>query len=99
MGWVFNLTVAHGEDATKLSNHSDPVVLVYDCPPLSASHSDRKGFISKLQMALGNGTPVLVQGWNPQLPCQNDTFEDTVLAHFGEHRSIVSWQCKLICQP
>lgn len=90
---MFNFMVAHGEDATKPFDNSTPIVLVYDSPPSSATCSDCKEFIHKLCTALENDTPVLVRGWNPQLLCQHDTFEDIVLLYFGKPGSIVTWQC------
>jgi len=84
---------AHGEDTTKPFDNSTSAVLVYDAPLSSATRSDREEFICKLCTVLENDTPVLVQGWNPQLLCQHDTFEDIVLSYFGKPGSIVTWQC------
>ena len=83
----------YGEDATKPSDNSGPVVLVYNSPLPSASHSEHEEFICKLKIALEDDTPVLVQGWSPQLSYQHDTFEDTVLSSFGEPGTMVTWQC------
>lgn len=95
---MFDFMVTYGEDATKPSDNSDPVVLVYDSPLPSASHSERAEFVCKLRAALANDTPTLVRGWTAQLPCCNDTFEDAVLSYFGQPGTMVTWQCKPHCQ-
>jgi len=84
---VFNFMVAHRENATNSFDNFNPVVLVYDSPLSSAICFGCK--VCKFCMALENNTLVLIWGWNLQLLCKHNAFENIVLSYFGELVNII----------